>query len=327
MIWLIYAIIASVILFFLIANYTMLLHPRTRHNPNIEDYACMNDVWQKTPGNKKLVIFLHGIYCSPNMFRFIAESLEDSEWDMYMPALPTCSRTLEDLIKCGPWSWDESLAVAMEKVKSQEDKYETIVLGGHSQGGALALALGPKLHFLKALIVIAGPVNLYGPRMTFLHNAGIALAGFLHFIVKIGVKMQSRHTTERRKVKDVSSIEDLVYPLTLQAFKRIRPDVYFAVIPGLPLTLYTFKRGLVHVRGHLNEIKVPIFLAYEKSDQLVDFANYEYVRANVSSEFIYDKIFSTPQNQKSYGNRHLLPVYKPVKKELIASIKEFLSQL
>lgn len=305
MIWLIYALIALVVLLFLITNYTMLLHPRTRHNPNIEDYACMNDVWQKKPGNKKLVIFLHGMYSCPDMFRFIAESLKDSEWDVYMPALPACSRTLEDLIKCGPWSWDESLAVAMEKVKSQEGKYETIVLGGHSQGGALTLAIGPKLHFLKALIVIAGPVNLYGPRMTLFHNVGIGLSGFLHFIVGKGVKMKFRDTPERREVEDVSSIEGLVYPLTL----------------------HTFKRGLVHVREHLSEIKVPIFLAYEKGDQLVDFANYEYVRSHVSSEFIYDKVFATPKQKEPHGNRHLLPVYEPVKNELIASIKEFLSQL
>lgn len=305
MAWLIYTFISLAVLFFLIANYTMLLHPRARHHAKTEDYACMEDVWQKKPGNKKLLILLHGMYSNPDIFRFIAESLKDSPWDVYMPALPACSKTFEDLKRCGPWTWNESLAAALKKVKSQENKYETIVLGGHSQGGALTLAIGPKLPFLKALVDIAGPVKLYHSRLKFIHNIGIGISGFLHFFAPKGVKLHYIDTPERRDVEDVSGIEGLIYPLTL----------------------HTFKRGLADVRAHLKDIRIPIFLAYEKGDQLVDFANYEYIRAHISSDFIYDKIFAVPKQEEPYGNRHLLPVYKPVKNELIISLKEFLAEL
>lgn len=305
MLWLVYVSIAVILLVFIVVNFTTLLHPKNRLHPLQETYSSMHDVWKVREGNKDLVILLHGMYANPDTFDTLPDHLVQEGWDVYVPSLPACARTLKELQRVGPWTWDESLAIAMQKVEEQKGKYERIVLGGHSQGGSLAMTIATKVDFLSGLMVIASPVSLYGKQLSFVKNLGVSLSGTLYFLFPKGVRMSADSSTERKNVEYVSDAEQIIYPLTI----------------------HTFKKGLARLRSHLSLIKVPLFLAYEKGDNLVDFASYEYIRSHVSSKFIYDKVFATPHSQEPYGQRHHLPSYKPIKEELYRSIEEFLHEL
>ncbi|MGL4525174.1 MAG: alpha/beta hydrolase [Spirochaetia bacterium] len=291
--------------FILLTNFTLAFKPKLRYDAQQSDYTALDDIWNTKPGNKKLVILLHGMYSNPKTFLELSNLLVENGWDVYMPALPAGAHTLQELKNVGPWAWKESLHFAREKILLQKDKYEQTILGGHSQGGALTLALAPEMDFVSAFLSIAGPVNLYGEHLPFSDNMGIFFSGLLCLFIPQGAAFAPDNTAARRAVERVEEMEKLIFPYTI----------------------FTFKHGLEGVRKNLKNIHAPLFLAYEKGDETVGFHNFYHITKHVSSKKISAHIFNIPRKEEPYGHRHDLLWYSLTKDSLNTEILLFLSEL
>ncbi|MGL5721000.1 MAG: alpha/beta hydrolase, partial [Brevinema sp.] len=216
-------------------------------------YTDQQDLWFKNEGATKLLVFLHGMYSTPSTFEDYATQWAQShpDWDVYCPALPAGCKDIAVLKEIGPWTWDESLTVAKAKLDEARKGYKNLVLGGHSQGGCLSLAIAPDRSDLDALVIIASPLKLGGDAMSFKDNLGISLAGPLSILVPKGMSRPIRNKETRATVEKFCDCEGWMFPLTIS----------------------TFKKGLAHVQKRLGEITVPLFMSYCKQDGLVSFSS------------------------------------------------------
>ncbi|MGL5721871.1 MAG: alpha/beta hydrolase [Brevinema sp.] len=268
-------------------------------------YTDQQDLWFKNAGATKLLVFLHGMYSTPSTFEDFATQWAQShpDWDVYCPALPAGCKDVAVLKEIGPWTWDESLTVAKAKLDESRKTYKTVVLGGHSQGGSLALAIAPDRNDLEALIIVASPLKLGGNAMSLMDNLGIMLASPLQMIIPKGMSRPVRNKVQRAPVEKFCDCEGWMFPLTIS----------------------TFKKGLVRVRKRLSAISIPLFMSYCKQDGLVSFFNADLLSKGVSSKLVISKYFDVPHKQEPYGIKHQLLNYSPTRQELFDAINTFLN--
>ncbi len=304
MISIITIILSTFILFFIISTKTLWFCPKVRKNILESNYSSNEDIWVKKEGNKKVLIFFHGMYSSPENFREFANYTVKEGWDVYLPVLPNSSNSNTELIAQGAYQWEESLQVAYHKAIVHNKDYEAIFLGGHSQGGAIALSIAPSLTFLKALIIVAAPMRLTHGKYSLSKNLGMVLSGFLSFFLpNKGVVMKNRNADK-------------------QALVENHPPHYESFYHGL--TLHSMNLGLKRTRKSLQSIKTPVFLAYEKGDRLVDFKDSTFVKNSVSSPIVKETVFDTPLALEPYSKRHALFSYIHTKDRLFEEIIDFL---
>ncbi|MGL4366868.1 MAG: alpha/beta hydrolase [Brevinemataceae bacterium] len=304
----VFFIIIGMLVLFFILNHTFLLHTKPALDILDQNYAATEDCWFTKENNKKLIIFLHGMYSTPKTFEDIAQRLIEEGWDIYVPALPASANNKEQLQKIGSWAWEQSVHVASSKVSTcikNAQKYSHIVLGGHSQGGSLALTVASLFPKLEALIIVASPVNLYRSPSSWRHNIGIYFSGLLCFIKPKGIHIPPKNIEERSLVEKFCDAEGLFFPWTI----------------------FTFKHGLRKTRRLLKKITIPVFLAYEKNDQLVNFINQDVIKQEISSPYIEEVVFNISQEREPYGLRHQLLNYSMTKEQLNHKISSFLSDL
>lgn len=268
-------------------------------------YSDQQDLWFRKSGNKKLIVFLHGMYSTPSTFEDYAArwTQKNPEWDVYCPALPAGTKDTEILAQLGPWTWNESIAVAGEKFRKSAEGYDTVILGGHSQGGSLSLAIAPNFNFIKAVIIIASPLYLGGKTLSWDENFGIYIADLLCLLAPKGIYKAIGHTKRRQALEKHCDAEGLVFPLTIS----------------------TFKKGLRQMRPRLKEITVPLFMSYCMQDTLVDFGNAERLAAEVGSKLVVRKVFDIPKKKEPYGRKHQLLNYTETREGLSSALDDFLS--
>jgi len=298
-------ILVTLVILLIILNNTLLFLPKIREDYKEYNYSSTKDIWYKKEDNQKLIIFLHGMYSSPKTFDEIGKLLNAKGWNVYIPSLPASSMTLEELKKIGPWTWNESLHVAQDKINTIITNYDQVILGGHSQGGSLALKLATKMPNIKGLVVIASPITLYGNHLPLWKNIAISFSGILTHIVPKGIPDIKPHTKERCQVEVQCDTEGLTYPLTV----------------------FTFNKGLQQLRKYLYMIKSPIFLAYERNDYLVNFDNLAKIKKMINSTIIKEEIFNISKIEEPYGLRHQLLNYSYTKEKLNNSIIDFVDSL
>lgn len=297
-------ILGIVVILFLLLNHTRVFHQKLRLDVLSRKYSCTKDIWFKKEGNTKLIIFLHGMFSTPCTFENLAQILLNKGWDIYVPTLPASAISREDLRVIGSWAWKESLIVVREKINTLPNDYKKVVLGGHSQGGSLAMTMAIEKSF-DGLIVVASPTNLYGDHLKLWQNIAIYLSGVLSFILPKGLFEPILHQQERAKIEKLCDAEGVQYPYTI----------------------YTFKKGLEILRENLYKIETPLFLAYCKGDTLVNFKDLEFIKSHVSSKKIVVEKYDISYEEEPYGFRHQLLNYSKTKDHLNASIVSFLEDL
>jgi esterase/lipase len=289
----------------LIVNHHPTFHPKMRKNILQLKYSSTEDLWFRKEGNKKLVVFLHGMYSTPSTFETLAILLLEKGFDVYAPSLPASALTLEELKIVGPWTWEESLFIINYKLDLiSQDYYEKTILGGHSQGGSLAMTVVTERDF-DALIVVASPTSLYGTHLKLYENIAIYLSGLLSFVLPRGLFEVIPYQQERAKIEKLCDAEGINYPYTI----------------------YTFKEGLKTLRKNLYKIEMPMFLTYCKGDTLVNFKNLEFITSHVSSTKIVIDKYDISFEEEPYGFRHQLLNYSKTRDHLNASIVSFLEDL
>ena len=81
-------------------------------------------------------VFVHGFMGSPKQFVSLKERLADCGADIYCPVLAGHETSFEDFQRSNGEAWQKSLSDAVDGLR---DKYDRIILIGHSMGGLLAV--------------------------------------------------------------------------------------------------------------------------------------------------------------------------------------------
>ncbi|MGL5955169.1 MAG: alpha/beta hydrolase [Brevinema sp.] len=299
-------IIGILLLVFWITTQTLYLHPKSQNNISQTEFSKIPDLWQKKEGNENLVIFLHGMYSSPDTFQEISKMIVTEGWDLYAPALPNASLSADDLSTQQSYQWEDSLKVALHRSLAYNKDYKKIVLAGHSQGGSIALSIAPTLPFLSGLIIIAAPIHLIHTKNSFIRNVAIFLSGLLvFFIPKKGMFLKCRNAYEK-------SLVDGHYT---------EKEFHFG------LTLHSMNLGLKKTIQQLSQIKTPCLLIYEKGDRIVDFQDFITIKSAISSSIIKECVLETPIALEPYSSRHRLLSYIYTKDQVFEEVTSFLKTI
>lgn len=289
-------IIAILFIIIFLFVQTMIPYPKSTIEIFSEEYSNTKDIWYKGKSNNNLFIMLHGMYGYPKMFEGL-KTLVDSGWDVYIPTLPNSSETLEDLIKQKPYSWEDSLKIALRKILENSGSYDKIILGGHSQGGSIAISLAPSLSFLKGIIILGSPIFLINHKFSLFKNLQILFSGIIHFFPQKGLLVERESKSSDTKIK----------------------DWFFG------LTIHSLRLGLKETKKHLKNILAPTYLIYEKTDPTVLFNNYLYLKKHLPDT--KSITFDTPYADQYKGNRHDLLNYEPIKDKVLSGIVTFLMDI
>ncbi len=298
-------IVAILVGTFILLNHSKISIPKTRSNLESLEYASTKDLWWTNTGNKNLIIFLHGMYAQPENFEEIGPLLTNDNWNVYAPALPASSYTVEDLRRIGPWTWDESVQIAQSKIMNATNGYEKIVLAGHSQGGSLALYLASQIKNLNGLIIVSAPTSLYSRGLGWLNNIGIYLSGILQYIKPNGIHSYVNNYEEKSKLQKMYDDEYLNYPTTI----------------------YSFKHGLKDVRENLKNINVPTLLIYHNDDRTVNIEDSKIIKNTISAPTIKSIVFTSSDGTEPYTSKHKLFNYEYTKNKVNYEIIEFLNTI
>ncbi|MEU6561292.1 alpha/beta hydrolase [Nocardia nova] len=103
------------------------------------------------PSNAVGVLLLHGLTDSPDALAPWADRLRDNGFVVSTPLLPGHGTSLADLRRTG---WRDWLRGAAEAYADLAGKCRTVVVGGHSMGGALALELAAAHPEIAAVLLV-----------------------------------------------------------------------------------------------------------------------------------------------------------------------------
>ena len=87
-------------------------------------------------GHSTAILFIHGILGSPNQFKFLAEALCALSCDCRAILLPGHGGTSRDFYSTPHTAWS---AYAHDEIDRMKEKYEKVLLVGHSMGGLFCL--------------------------------------------------------------------------------------------------------------------------------------------------------------------------------------------
>ncbi|MGL5255252.1 MAG: alpha/beta hydrolase [Brevinema sp.] len=297
-------VILSLSVIFFISTQTMWFHPKPRKDILEKKYSAHKDFFLKSEGNKNLIIALHGMYSLPQTFKEFAHFIATDGWDLFAPVLPNAALNAEDLKKQESYQWLESLRVAFHKVVTAGENYDKIVLLGHSQGGALAMAISPSVGYLSGVALVAAPLHMIPRKYPFLKRISFMISGLLYFFIPSRGGGSVRPPNPKlAEIEDTSGGEG-----------------YFHV-----LTLHSMKLGLRLIRKNLHLIEHPIFLGYEKNDETVEFCDsFDIIKKKVSSSKIQTCVTETPRDLHPFSRKHRLFSYLPVKDKLFSGLRAFL---
>ncbi len=197
------------------------------------------------------VLLLHGFTASPFGLRFLAEHLNDHGVSVYVPRLAGHGTNYKDLLSTTWKDWYRSAVDGLEYLWQHVD---TVYVGGHSMGGALALRLAQQ-YKVKGLMVANTPIYLEG----FFFNVIPITKIFMKYIAK------SKRTLAREWAVDI----------TYRKF---------------PVNCIESLRRLVRVvKSDLGRVKAPALIAQSKYDELVPVNSsnfiYDHIRSDVKEFF------------------------------------------
>ncbi len=89
-------------------------------------------------GHDRVCLLLHGYSSSPADFGQLPQFLSDNGWDVRAPLLPAHGRDPRELRNI---TADDLVAFARAQFNMLKKKYDTVVVGGFSMGGSIALIL------------------------------------------------------------------------------------------------------------------------------------------------------------------------------------------
>lgn len=194
---------------------------------------------EELENSKTIVIFIHGILESPHQFKNLAKISIENNASVCGILLEGHGKTGEDFANSSLEKWESSVEL---EIKKYIDKYEYIILVGHSMGALLSIDFYLKYNNkIKAIVAIATPLNI---RVRF---------NIMKSSLKIALGIIKEDDTLTNHANDAFSIRNS-YVLTY--------------IKWLPRYMDLFKLTR-RVRSRINDIDLPMLIVHCMNDELV----------------------------------------------------------
>ena len=186
-----------------------------------------------------VVLFVHGIMGSPEMFRVYTEKLE-GKYSYESLLLPGHGKTLREFAASSMEEWQKYVD---DRVKVLEKKYKKIYIAGHSLGCLLAMKTASEhQHTVKGLFLISPPLKLRMTASYFINNMKVLRSP----------KRDNNMIATARKVTSVA---------TASAVK------YLGAIPRYRELLHKIKQS----RELISYLHNDIYIIYPSNDEIVSF--------------------------------------------------------
>ena len=277
----------------------------------------LTDFWMKPPvcparsfcpdivitskGNRAAAFLLHEYHGTPESMRYQGEALAERGMDIYIPAMPGASDTLDDLRKLCPPDFRLWYAFIKEYYNSLAKKYDSILLVGASIGGSIALKLAAEVTPQpRAVVTLASPVVITGRhfRKRLLRNTMLRFSGALALF---GNEVKTREMSpEARRMVDYHGIDGVLFPKSV----------------------HSQKIGLRGVRKALRGVKCPVLAFHAEGDATVGTENIDRIARGVSSAIVVRKRLDLSGDTVSH--RHRLASHTLVRAEIARWIAGFL---
>lgn len=199
------------------------------HSPFVEELENSNT----------MVIFIHGILESPNQFNNLSRIAIDNNVSVCAILLDGHGRTGEDFANSSLRKWESSVET---EIKKYVDKYDNIILVGHSMGALLSIDYYFKFNKkIKAIVAISTPLNI---RVKF----NIIISSFK---IALGI------------IKDYDTLTNYAY----NAFSISNCNM-LTYINWIPRYIDLF-RIIRRIRNKINEVNLPMLIVHCMNDELV----------------------------------------------------------
>lgn len=110
-------------------------------------------------GNKDVgIVVVHGFTSSPSYMRYIAKDLNNLGYSVFVPLLAGHGTTEENLRYGNSKTWYDSVASAIEKIRSTG--VHKVYLVGHSLGGLISLLMAENQN-ADGVVTVAAPIKLF----------------------------------------------------------------------------------------------------------------------------------------------------------------------
>ncbi|OHD55685.1 MAG: hypothetical protein A2Y33_13665 [Spirochaetes bacterium GWF1_51_8] len=216
-------------------------------------------------GNKKAVLFIHGLGGSPAVFEYYAGLAAKDKYDVFVPLLPGMGTEPSDILDqtfSGWYSFIQSLYLKYRK------NYKEFYVVGVSMGGSLALKIAKNFTQHEtpglaptAVAVISAPVFINN-----LFELGIVPHPETYFARLIGL------FTDR--------IPGETFP---NATNTDGTENWVGYRWVFPQQIQSMKMGLKRLKDNLFKIKMPVFIVHASGDPVVDERNMDYIARHIAS--------------------------------------------
>ncbi|ONI46159.1 hypothetical protein AN640_03770, partial [Candidatus Epulonipiscium fishelsonii] len=200
---------------------------------------------------------IHGIFGSPNQFKHIAEMLYDCGYDCKAILLPGHGGSVEDFSKTSYKIWSN---YAKTQISIMKDKYDKLVLIGHSMGGLFCLNFAEEFK-VDGIILINTPMKVK-----------ISLK---QLRVCMKVVFSKKNTTQK-------------FTQTHEKMFSIKKGIWYKYIKWIKPLLGVVKLIFI-TRKILPSVTIPTLIIQSEKDETVNYKSALYFKAKMNSDIL--KIF------------------------------------
>lgn len=248
----------------------------------------------KTGGNDKAILMIHGFPSTPYLYTFFADHFFQEGYDVYAPLLPGFGTDPKDLERTSFSQWYGYIRSYYLKLRKQ---YGTVIIMGHSMGGALAIKLAEEFQETDqrpdALVSISAVVSYRKLSRLFVRTLAAIKPSYGTF-------------TQSHQDRDDGQEE-------WTGYGGIFPRAGLSLIANLP-----------QIRKGIPSLTIPFYAVQDKGDKTVPFSSLKTIEKLQQSERF--QVWEMDMGKRSH-TRHNLPMYRSVQKELASSISLFLRDL
>ncbi len=188
--------------------------------------------------SKTAVLFIHGILEGPYQFRELAKIATEKGYSAYAILLPGHGGTGEQFAKSSQAQWRNTVE---RKIEQLEQKYDDLIIVGHSMGALLSLLMIPQHSKIRKAFLIATPLKIR-----------VNLQG-----IKVSLKAALGHINEADPY--------LVAFYRIWSVRCAKPHTYLKWIPRYQ-DLFSLVR---ETRSILDQIQIPLGIVHNFKDEFV----------------------------------------------------------
>ncbi len=299
----VWIILAAVVLLLAVINETDFWMPEPSDYRKLGFVSRHPDVELISGKAKKAILMIHEYAGVPGSMRELGERLHRDGWDVFIPAMPGASVSVEEYLESPKPNYRLWKSMALDRYRKIREKYAETMIVGASIGGSLALDIASEAERPAAVVTLSSPVKVTGRhfRKRFLRNAMLRLSGILSIVpanVRTGILPAKAY-----EISPVHGLEGISYNRST----------------------HSMRLGTRRMGRKLRRVVCPVMALHARGDTTVDVDNVRRIVSGVSSDYVVKRVYDIPEDTLS--RKHRITAHTLLKDTIYFDIKEFLSHI